>query len=480
MCGCGFTWPFSHPMRSTCSSLVTLLRPHASGNSFLPQLLPLGSDTLCRVVDRVVVLLFLEEKKHRHREPKEFTWDWEQPRGEESKVLETPTMELRAIIERSFDDRYTRYARESLDGLPDNFTITDPSIPGHPIVFASLGFLKMTGYARQEVVGRSGSMFQGPKTSRRSVMEIREAVRQERNAQVVLLNYRKDGTPFWMLFCVCPVFSRNGGAVVHFVAVQVPLQGKGLSHDGSSVRDFGFGCCRKEVCSDSLAELGRICSLDQVLERDDDVRELESEEPCEASDDEKRSAVTAMENIFSVLTYYSELTGRLVCRKRCSIPDVGLLSTSLIISLGRIKQSFVLTNPHLPDMPIVYASDAFLRLTGYAKEEVLGRNCRFLGGTNTDTTTLDLIRESIKTEQPCTVRILNYRKDKSSFWNHLHISPVRDASGKVAYFVGVQIEDDNKNENRQCLSPEKRQLSVVGVVKVAVRSLSMNAGSSNS
>ncbi|XP_014521152.1 protein TWIN LOV 1 isoform X1 [Vigna radiata var. radiata] len=383
-------------------------------------------------------------------------------------------MDLCAQIQRSFDQRYTSHARHSLDELPDSFTITDPHIPGHPIVFASPGFLKLTGYARCEVLGKTAAIFQGPGTSRRSVMEIREAVREERTEQVVLLNYRKDGTPFWMLFCVCPVFSGDGGAVVHFVAVQVPL----LKKDGSGVRDFGFGCCRKEVCTDSLSELGRVCSVEQVLERD--VIELEREDPCVASDEEMRSAVTAMDNIFSVLTHFSEATGRLVCRKRCSVPDVGLLSTSLIISLGRIKQSFVLTNPHLPDMPIVYASDAFLKLTGYGRSEVLGRNCRFLGGTDTDTSTLYLIKESIKAEQPCTVRILNYRKDESSFWNFLHISPVRDASGKVAYFVGVQIEDSNKNDDRQCLSPEKRQLSVVGVVKVAVRSLSMSAGSSKS
>ncbi|CAJ1931697.1 unnamed protein product [Sphenostylis stenocarpa] len=383
-------------------------------------------------------------------------------------------MDLRAAIQRSFDDRYTRHARNSLDELPDSFTITDPHIPGHPIVFASPGFLKLTGYARSEVLGQTAAVFQGPCTSRRSVMEIREAVREERNTQVVLLNYRRDGTPFWMLFGVCPVFG-DGGAVVHFVAVQVPLHKK----ERSGVRDFGFGCCRKEVCSDSLSELGRVCSLEQVLERD--VIELDREEPSEASDEEKRSAATAMDNIFSVLTHYSEATGRLVCRKRCSIPDVGLLSTSLIISLGRIKQSFVLTNPHLPDMPIVYVSDAFLKLTGYARNEVLGRNCRILGGTDTDTSTLYLIKESIKAEKPCTVRILNYRKDKSSFWNFLHISPVLDASGKVAYFVGVQVEDSNKNDDsHQCLSPEKRQFSVVGAVKVAVRSLSMTAGSSKS
>ena len=173
-------------------------------------------------------------------------------------------MDLCAEIHRSFDDRYTRYARDSLDELPDSFTITDPHIPGHPIVFASPGFLKLTGYDRCEVLGQTAAIFQGPRTSRRSVMEIREAVREERNAQVSLLNYRRDGTPFWMLFSVCPVFSGDGGAVFHFVAVQVPLHKK----EGSSVRDFGFGCCRKEVCADSLSELGRACSVEQVLERD--------------------------------------------------------------------------------------------------------------------------------------------------------------------------------------------------------------------
>ncbi|XP_020998277.1 protein TWIN LOV 1 isoform X2 [Arachis duranensis] len=365
-------------------------------------------------------------------------------------------------IQNSFDSVYSRYAREALDELPGNFTITDPSIPGHPIIFASQGFLKMTGYDRDEVVGRGGAMFQGDRTSRRSLMEVREAVRNDRSCQVSLLNYRKDGTPFWMLFHVSPVFGRDGGRVVHFVAVQVPLEGRRLrrrrsigcrrgSGDDGGSGDYVLGCCRKEVCNDNSLEVELVSSMDHGL--DHDTKELDSDKPCEATDDEKRSVMVAMDNIFSVLTHYSESTGRLFSRR---------------------------TNPHLPDMPIVYASDAFLNLTGYARDEVLGRNCRFLGGPDTDDSTLYLIRESIKNEQPCTVRILNYRKDRSSFWNLLHISPVRDASGKVAYYVGVQIEDECKNEDRQGLSPEKRQLSVVGVVKVAVRSLSMHAGSSKS
>ena len=59
-----------------------------------------------------------------------------------------------ALIEQSFNYRYSVWVREALDELPDNFTITDPSISGHPIVFASRGFLKMSGYSKEEVIDR--------------------------------------------------------------------------------------------------------------------------------------------------------------------------------------------------------------------------------------------------------------------------------------------------------------------------------------
>lgn len=384
------------------------------------------------------------------------------------------------LIQQSFNFRYSQWAREALNEFPDNFTITDPSISGHPIIFASRGFLKMTGFSPEEVIGKNGRVFQGPRTNRRTVMEIREAIREERGLQVNLLNYRKDGTPFWMLFQMCPVFSKEDGRVIHFVAVQVPISGNrrrnglSLSEDGSGFQEIVFGSCRREVASDSLLELDH-----HLVTLNSSCRGLEIEEHCEASDLEKRKATTAINNILSVLTHYSESTGRLVSGKRCSFSAAGFISSSLNISLGRIKQSFVLTDPHLPDMPIVYASDAFLKLTGYERHEVLGRNCRFLNGIDTDTSTLHQIKESIRTEQTCTVRILNYRKDKSSFWNLLHITPVRNASGKIAFFMGVQIDQGCKEEDSHVLlSPERRQLSAVGAVRVAVRSLSIGVGSS--
>ncbi|CAL5431084.1 unnamed protein product [Camellia sinensis] len=395
------------------------------------------------------------------------------------------------FIEQSFNSRYPFWVRQVLDELPDSFIITDPCISGHPIVFASRGFFKMTGYSRDEVIGKNGRVFQGPKTSRRSVMEIREAIREERTIQTSILNYRRDGSPFWMLFHLCPVFSKEDGSVIYFVGVQVPIVrkqrhlrsgfgriGVSLCEDSSGFGESLLGSCRREVCSDSVVELGRVLAMDLVLGSDD--RELEVDEHCEASDLEKRKAATAINNIFSVLSHYSELTGTLVCGKRCGLSGMGLLGSSLNISLGRIKQSFVLTTPHLPDMSIVYVSDAFLKLTGYARHEVLGRNCRFLRGADTDFKTIFQIKESIQTELPCTVLILNYRKDKSSFWNLLHISPVRSASGKIAYYVGVQIDENCKNQDKQGLSPQTRQRSVVGAVKVAVRSLLIGPGTSMS
>ncbi|XP_050132659.1 protein TWIN LOV 1-like isoform X2 [Malus sylvestris] len=385
------------------------------------------------------------------------------------------------LIEQSFISRYSLWVQEALGELPDSFTITDPWISGHPIVFASKEFLKMSGYSKNEVVGRNGRVFQGPGTCRRSVMEVREAIREERAVQINLLNYRKDGTPFWMLFHMCPVFGKEDGRVIHFVGVQVPISrkprrsggrnGVGLCEEGSRMSEIVYGSCRKEVCFDSLVDLGRVLSLESALD-DADSRGFNIEESCEASDVEKTRAATAINNILSVLTHYSELTGRLVCGKRCNLCGVGLLSSALNISLGRIKQSFVLTDSHLPDMPIVYASDAFFKLTGYTRHEVLGRNCRFLSGTDTDPSMIYRIKESIQNETACTVRILNYRKDKNSFWNLLHISPIRNASGKM--------EEGCKNQVEHGLSPEMRQLSTVGAVRIAVRSLTMGAGASKS
>jgi phosphoserine phosphatase RsbU/P len=103
-------------------------------------------------------------------------------------------------------------------------------------------------------------------------------------------------------------------------------------------------------------------------------------------------------------------------------------------------EGITIADARRPDRPLIYANQGFVRMTGYAVAEVLGRNCRFLQGPDTDLRAAQDIREALKEERECVVEILNYRKDRSTFWNRLSITPVRDESGRVSHFIGIQSD----------------------------------------
>ncbi len=109
-------------------------------------------------------------------------------------------------------------------------------------------------------------------------------------------------------------------------------------------------------------------------------------------------------------------------------------------ALAATSCGIVISDARLPNNPIIYCNPAFEKITGYAQEEVIGRNCRFLQGLQTDLDAIDLIRQSIREARGCQVVLRNYRKDGTIFWNDLTISPVRDASGCLTHFIGVQTD----------------------------------------
>mmetsp|Transcript_8222 Transcript_8222/g.30914 ORF Transcript_8222/g.30914 Transcript_8222/m.30914 type:complete len:338 (-) Transcript_8222:1509-2522(-) len=124
---------------------------------------------------------------------------------------------------------------------------------------------------------------------------------------------------------------------------------------------------------------------------------------------------------------------------------------SLVKALQTAQQNFVITDPNLPDNPIVFASAGFLTLTGYTLDQVLGRNCRFLQGPDTDPKAVAKIREAIATGNDCSVCLLNYRIDGSTFWNQFFVAALRDGRGEIANYVGVQcqVSDDYAKIVRQ-------------------------------
>lgn len=100
----------------------------------------------------------------------------------------------------------------------------------------------------------------------------------------------------------------------------------------------------------------------------------------------------------------------------------------------------VISNPRLPDNPIIACNDAFVDLTGYPREEIIGRNCRFLRGTGTEDDKARILREGIFRKQPVMVEIVNYKKDGTRFRNAVMVAPIFDAEGELEYFLGSQVE----------------------------------------
>ena len=107
-------------------------------------------------------------------------------------------------------------------------------------------------------------------------------------------------------------------------------------------------------------------------------------------------------------------------------------------------------------MPLVFVNEAFQRMTGYAADEILGRNCRFLQGPDTDPAAIDLVRTALATQEDVAVELINYKKDGTPFWNALYLSPVFDGQGELIYFFASQLDVTRRREAEAVLQQSRR------------------------
>ena len=126
--------------------------------------------------------------------------------------------------------------------------------------------------------------------------------------------------------------------------------------------------------------------------------------------------------------------------------DPGLIPNILSQILDSSINGIVLVDPDLEDMPIVYANKQFEAMTGYSQQEILGRNCRFLQGSDREQESRFAMKRAISSRQPVEVTIRNYRKDGELFFNHLTLTPLFDCTGKLIYYLGIQY-DINRNRD---------------------------------
>ncbi len=120
--------------------------------------------------------------------------------------------------------------------------------------------------------------------------------------------------------------------------------------------------------------------------------------------------------------------------------DASVIPFVLSQILDSCVNGITLSDPDQEDNPLVYANEAFELITGYSREEIMGRNCRFLQGNDRDQDGIEQIRQAMRENKSVTVTLRNYRKDGELFYNRFSIRPLFDREGRVIYYLGIQYD----------------------------------------
>nr|QDV59698.1 Phototropin 1a [Brassica rapa subsp. pekinensis] len=396
--------------------------------------------------------------------------------------------------------RVSEDLKDALSTFQQTFVVSDATKPDYPIMYASAGFFNMTGYTSKEVVGRNCRFLQGSGTDADELAKIRESLAAGNNYCGRLLNYKKDGTSFWNLLTIAPIKDESG-KVLKFIGMQVEVskhtegaKEKTLRPNGLPESLIRYDARQKDMATNSVTELVEAVKRPRALSESTHShpfkRKSESDElPAKpgrrmsenvvpsgrrnsgggrrnsmqriSENPEKKPAKSSRlsfmgmkkkgqsqdESLEDGFIEYGEEDDEISDRdERPESVDDKVRQKEmrkgmdLATTLERIEKNFVITDPRLPDNPIIFASDSFLELTEYSREEILGRNCRFLQGSETDPTTVKKIRAAIDNQTEVTVQLINYTKSGKKFWNIFHLQPMRDQKGEVQYFIGVQLD----------------------------------------
>ncbi|XP_075486773.1 phototropin-2-like isoform X2 [Primulina tabacum] len=402
--------------------------------------------------------------------------------------------------------RVSQEIKDALATLKQTFVVSDATKPDCPIIYASSGFFTVTGYSSKEVIGRNCRFLQGPDTDQSEVEKIRNAVRTGTSYCGRLLNYKKDGTPFWNMLTVTPI-KDDVGKTIQFIGMQVEVSKYTEGMNDRALRPNGLS--RSLIRYDARQKEEALGSITEVVQT---LRHPKSHVTLESHDTMTKSEHTGLAELLDNIGTPGRLTPTLdttskshrvdfrsdTCQKsrksvRFSLmglknrsvrhatneyprgiePEILMMTDEerrdsweqtererdirqgidLATTLERIEKNFVITDPRLLDNPIIFASDSFLELTEYSREEILGRNCRFLQGPETDRETVSKIRDAIRDQRDVTVQLINYTKYGKKFWNLFHLQPMRDQKGELQYFIGVQLDGSDHVE------PLKNRLS---------------------
>ena len=333
------------------------------------------------------------------------------------------------------------------------------------------GATRIFGYTASEMIGRSIRLLVPPERADEESDILRRTASGENIKHFETIRLGKDGSRIEISATISPVVDATGkiigvSRIARVLGEQNRLLRKLLeseqrfrrlfesAKDGILILDYETGAI-DEVNPFLIELLGiekdaflrkKVWELGffrHLVANEDKFHELQQKEyvrydnlPLEASDG-RRIDVEFVSNVY-------EVDGNKVIQ--CNIRDITqrIKAKALLRLQDRAMQSasegIIIVDAFGPDCPVIYANQGFETITGYSAAETIGRNCRFLQGRDTDPAAVATIREAVRTQQPVTLELLNYRKDGTTFWNKISITPVRDESGNLTHFVGIQSD----------------------------------------
>jgi len=367
------------------------------------------------------------------------------------------------------------------------------------IEYVNSRFATLTGYQPHELIGQNPRMLQSKRTEHDQYRRLWESILAGVEWRGQIQDRRKDGELYWASEIISPLRDA-AGAITHYLAIQQDIT--------EQKRD-------KEALFESEQRFRQVADMagDWLWEQDQDGRytyssnavedvlgmspdevvgktylDLFAGPPPSGSAAENMQAPTASRRPFHrIVNHYRHKSGADVYTESTGAPvfdddgrlvkwrgvDHNITSRKKFEDALRVRNRAIEAVPigiaiwdaQAPGVPNVYVNPALSRITGFAREELLGHSMHLLRGPDTDPAALEEIRNAIAHRQSCQVTVKFYRKDGSSFWDELFISPVANEAGRITHFVSVHADISERRrieESRHELEIAKQiQLSLL-------------------